>query len=188
MALPLPKNAELLCQTQNIKLWQWPQTLFDGSVAVFDCATRPDSVEIIPFIDEHTVLLTKQEQPQKQEMFFAFPGGRVDADEDLEIAAKRELLEETGSTVSKILSWHRSPINGVVRFEEELFIGMLSKTKHPTHLDPGEKIELMPTSWNDLVQMCLKNQLRSKSAMLAVLQMEFDPASKERLHTWLRGT
>ncbi|TJV42101.1 MAG: NUDIX domain-containing protein [Mesorhizobium sp.] len=42
-----------------------------------------------------TVLLVKRARPPSQGLY-AFPGGKVEADETLEVAAKRELLEETG--------------------------------------------------------------------------------------------
>lgn len=42
-----------------------------------------------------TVLLVKRARPPSQGVY-AFPGGKVEADESLEAAAKRELFEETG--------------------------------------------------------------------------------------------
>lgn len=42
-----------------------------------------------------TVLLVKRARPPSQGVY-AFPGGKVEAGESLEAAAKRELLEETG--------------------------------------------------------------------------------------------
>ncbi|PLP61327.1 DNA mismatch repair protein MutT [Mesorhizobium loti] len=43
----------------------------------------------------NTVLLVKRARPPSQGVY-AFPGGKVEAGESLETAAKRELLEETG--------------------------------------------------------------------------------------------
>ncbi len=42
-----------------------------------------------------TVLLVKRARPPSQGVY-AFPGGKVEADESLETAARRELAEETG--------------------------------------------------------------------------------------------
>ncbi|MER8475053.1 NUDIX hydrolase [Mesorhizobium sp. M1163] len=56
--------------------------------------------KIIPAISvcvvrENTVLLVKRARPPSQGLY-AFPGGKVEAGETLEQAARRELLEETG--------------------------------------------------------------------------------------------
>ncbi|ESX75565.1 NUDIX hydrolase [Mesorhizobium sp. LSHC420B00] len=46
-------------------------------------------------VRENTVLLVKRARPPSQGLY-AFPGGKVEAGETLEQAARRELLEETG--------------------------------------------------------------------------------------------
>ncbi|MER9057378.1 NUDIX hydrolase [Mesorhizobium sp. M0910] len=56
--------------------------------------------KIIPAVSacvvrENTVLLVKRARPPSQGLY-AFPGGKVEAGETLEQAARRELLEETG--------------------------------------------------------------------------------------------
>ncbi|MER8546180.1 NUDIX hydrolase [Mesorhizobium sp. M0684] len=56
--------------------------------------------KIIPAVSvcvvrENTVLLVKRARPPSQGLH-AFPGGKVEAGETLEQAARRELLEETG--------------------------------------------------------------------------------------------
>ncbi|TJW46991.1 MAG: NUDIX domain-containing protein, partial [Mesorhizobium sp.] len=49
----------------------------------------------VAIIRGETVLLVKRARPPSQG-FYAFPGGKVEAGETLEQAARRELLEETG--------------------------------------------------------------------------------------------
>ncbi|MER9025409.1 NUDIX hydrolase [Mesorhizobium sp. M0815] len=56
--------------------------------------------KIIPAVSvcvvrENTVLLVNRARPPSQGLY-AFPGGKVEAGETLEQAARRELLEETG--------------------------------------------------------------------------------------------
>lgn len=168
-------------------LWQWEQKMFDGTAETFECTTRPDTVAVIPFLDAKTVLLTRQEQPHKKDPFIDVPGGRVDGDEAMEAAIRRELREETGYQTDRLLEWHRFPNIGLNRYESGLFLATGLHDGFGVHRDAGEKIELLPTPWGVVVQMCLKRQLRQPNIMLAVLAMEYDPDAKKRLHDWLRS-
>jgi len=77
------------------RVWQWPQELYDGSVATFESLSRPDTVTILAFDSEGKIIMTKQSQPGFTE-FWSLPGGVIDDGEEVFAAAKRELLEETG--------------------------------------------------------------------------------------------
>ncbi|MFZ2804074.1 MAG: NUDIX hydrolase [Patescibacteria group bacterium] len=187
MPVPPPPNAKRVFKGEIMDFWQWEQPIYDGTVNTYECVTRPDTCAVIPFLDEKTVLLTRQEQPSKPEPFLDFPGGRVDPDEVIEEAVRREMAEETSRTADRWMEWHHFKNVGMYRFEEGLYIatGLHETSAHLT--EPDEKIELLPTPWDDVVKLCLQRKLRQPNIMLAVLQMEFDPASKKRLQDWLRG-
>lgn len=55
----------------------------------------------------------------------------------------------------------------------------------PNVEEDGERIELVPTKWNELVQRCLHGDLRQPDVMLAVVAMEYDPEAKARLEAFL---
>ena len=186
MPTPPPSNAKRLHHGPIVDLWQWEQEMFDGTTEIFECVTRQDTVAVIPFINPDTVLLTKQSQPHR-EPFFDFPGGRVDKGETHLDAAKRELEEETGSRAEHWMEWHNLNNNGMNRFDESLFIATGLHDGSGAHFDAGEKIELIPTPWANLKDMCLKRQLRQPNIMLAILAMHLDPEINARLKAFFKG-
>jgi ADP-ribose pyrophosphatase len=186
MPTPPPSNAKRVHRGPIMDLYQWEQEMFDGTTEIFECVTRQDTVAVIPFINKDTVLLTKQNQPRR-EPFFDFPGGRVDKGESHLEAAKRELEEETGYKAERWMEWHALQNKGMNRFDETLFIATNLHDGFGQNFDAGEKIELLPTPWQALREMCLKRQLRQPNIMLAILAMQLDPDARKRLEDFFRS-
>lgn len=96
------------------------------------------------------VVITKQEQPRK-DVFYDIPGGRVDAEDESELAAaKRELYEETGL---KMRNWKL--ITAVQPFNKidwiiYTFVATGLVERGEQSLDGGERIEVMAISFEDL--------------------------------------
>jgi ADP-ribose pyrophosphatase len=187
MPVPPPSNAKRVHHGPIFDVWQWDQSLYDGSSKVFECAIRPDSAAVIPFLDAKTILLTKQRPAQRPEPFIDIPGGRIEPGEDAIVSAQRELQEETGHSAKRISEWTHYTSNGLVKFQDFLFIATDLTDHQKQDLDPGEKIELRPTPWHEAVQLAWKRTFRNPSACLAILAMEYDPEAKRRLQEFLRG-
>ncbi|MBI4173765.1 MAG: NUDIX domain-containing protein, partial [Candidatus Aenigmarchaeota archaeon] len=89
----MPASAKRVFHGEIYDIWQWPQQLFDGSMATFERASRPDVVEIIATTNRK-IIMERQRQPDCKP-FICLPSGRVEGNNPL-ANAKRELLEETG--------------------------------------------------------------------------------------------
>lgn len=73
----------------------------DGKRSTFFVIECPDWVNVIALTPEKEVVLVEQYRYGTEEILLEIPGGVIDGDEDPAVAAKRELLEETGYTAGK---------------------------------------------------------------------------------------
>jgi len=64
--------------------------------------TKPDAVVVIPFLKGKPVLIRQFRVPVN-DYVIEFPAGLIDGDETPESAARREIKEETGLEITKIL-------------------------------------------------------------------------------------
>src|SRR3989338_296819 len=92
--MSLPPQAKKVFAGQIFDVYQWDQTLFDGTTAVFEMLKRPNSVEVIATSGDK-ILVAEEEQPGRPP-FYTLVGGRQEVGEPPEDAGKRELLEESG--------------------------------------------------------------------------------------------
>lgn len=148
-AVLVPDQAKLAFSGMIFDVYQWEQTLFDGSTHTFEMLKRTDTVSVICVVDGK-VLVIDDEQPHLG-VRRSFPGGRVDdTDESIEAAAKREILEETGYTFA---NWRlvkvRQPYRKIEWFVH-VWLASDILDKVTPQLDPGEKITVEPISFNEL--------------------------------------
>ena len=73
-----------------------PATLPDGRVKNVARVGRADSVHILAFPTNETILVLREYRPYYADHVWMLPGGRADKETDITIAAHRELQEETG--------------------------------------------------------------------------------------------
>jgi ADP-ribose pyrophosphatase len=186
MPVPPPPEAKQVFHGVMHDIWQWDQELFDGSHATFECLVRTDSVTVIGFLDPQTIVLTRQEQPGRGEIFLDAPGGRVDEGETHEQAARREFLEETGLTIGNILPFRTMDHHGSSRYSQTVFIATdLKDLTGGPHNDPGEKIESLKTPWDEAVRLCAERKIRQPEVMLAIMTLEYHEPSKDLLRKFL---
>jgi ADP-ribose pyrophosphatase len=187
MPVPPPEKASIAFRGKMATVYVWPQKLYDGSTAQFECYVRRDTVAVIAFLDRDTVLLTHQEQPGRPHPFIDPPGGLVDPGETPAEAASRELFEETGYRAGKMELWCTDRYEGITRFEEFTYVAtdLVFGDGRNTE-DAGEKIQLRKTPWREAVALSLKRAMRRNDSMLAIVGMEFDPEQRARLDAFLK--
>ena len=77
--------------------------MIEDKVVERDIIDFPESVIILPLLDENTILLLRQYRPVLEDYIYEVPAGVVEENEDIREAALRELIEETGYTANQLI-------------------------------------------------------------------------------------
>ena len=171
---PIPEHAKKVFSGELFDVYQWQQKMYDGSMATFEKLKRPDTVVVYAVLPDGKILLTKQEQPGKN-AFIGAAGGRVEAGEDVLAAAKRELLEETGYEAEGLLLWDARQPTSKIDWAVYTFIAKGAKKVADMNLDAGEKIELMPVSFDEFLDIASDTHFIEQETMIRVLAARLDP-------------
>lgn len=119
--------------------------------------TVKESVAIIATTKDNNILVMQEYRHPVQKMVLGCPGGLVDANEDYEAAAKRELLEETGCTAERfeLLGW-TYPLPGVLA--QKMAIVHAHNTRQITDCDHDD-MEII--EWQFMPLHTVKERIRS---------------------------
>ena len=159
-ARQIPPEAEKVFSGQIFDVYQWQQTLFDGSTTTFEMLRRPDTVQVV-CIKDNQIVIIKQLQPTMPAPTFCIPAGRHDNPSETELeAAQREVLEETGMTFSswKLLDAYQptSKLDWIVY----TFLAYDLTYEQPQSLDPGEQIEVTLMPLEEIKSLATRTGLR----------------------------
>ena len=125
---------------------------------------------VVPMFDNDNVLMVVQPRVfSSRGVLLDFPSGYIEAHEDIEVAALRELEEETGyraKSIKKIASYYQD--EGVSDAVINVFLAKgLEKVCEP-HLDKDEYLESFITSFDSLDELVEKEYIRSGGSQLAI--------------------
>ncbi|HEY4512556.1 MAG TPA: NUDIX hydrolase [Candidatus Paceibacterota bacterium] len=184
---PIPENAKRVFQGVIFDVYQWKQEMFDGTKAIFEKLKRPDTVIIFPILPDGKILLTEQEQPGK-EPFIGATGGRVDEGEDILRAARRELLEESGYEAEEFILWDAQEPTSKIDWAVYTFIAKGLKKVADLHLDSGEKIKLLPVTFDELLDIATNGHKNfyEKEVIVKFFEAKLDPKKMGELKKLFR--
>ncbi|QQS64751.1 NUDIX hydrolase [Candidatus Saccharibacteria bacterium] len=155
----IPDRASKVFTGKIFDVYQWDQTLYDGSSGVFEALKRPDTVSVFAVVNDKIIIL-EDEQPHRS-MVIALPGGRVDFDDTSTLeAAKREVKEETGYEFADWkLVYVNKPLEKIEWFIYTYIASGVKKISEP-HIDAGEKIKVKFLSFEEVKNLALKGEKR----------------------------
>ena len=141
----------------------------NGRTTIYGVVSCGECVGILPFLDPDTVLLVRQYRYVACRATWEMPTGGVHAGESVEMAAQRELAEETGCSAARLThvsTYHTS--KSVMDETAHLFLGeeMVKLTLPP---DETEFIETRPFPFPEVMRMVRSGEIVDSMTIIAVL-------------------
>ncbi len=147
-ALCVPDNAKKVFTGEIYDVYQWPQEMFDGTTATFEMLKRPDTIVIYAVTADEEIIVLEEKQPNTG-IYLTLPSGRVEDGEDILVAAKRELLEETGIEFAEIkLIGIEQPHPKIEHFVY-IFAASSPSSVRAQNLDAGEQIQVKKLAFEE---------------------------------------
>ena len=131
----------------------------------------PDSVVAVALTLEKKIILISQFRPSINEDATTLPGGYIDDHETKEVAASRELYEETGYRCSKLVFVGSGRAGERASNLVHVFCGFDAEKDASFH--PEEEIETFEVSLREFKEMALSGKISSLPAIAAVILVKW---------------
>lgn len=151
----------------------------DGKPVRRDVVLHPGAVAVLPVIDADHVCLLRNHRPAVGETLWEIPAGTLEPNEPHEVAAVRELAEETGYRAARLRHVHSFyPSPGVMSERTHLYVaeGLTPGEMRP---EPCEQLEPVVVAWKDALAWCFSGEIRDAKTLVALLlwQQMRDPSA-----------
>ena len=130
---------------------------------------HPGAVAVLPILDDGRFVLVKQQRVAVDEPLIEIPAGTLEPNEEPQVTAHRELIEETGytaGTLTPTLKFYTSP--GMLKEAMHLFVAE-NLTAGPTALEDGEQIETLLIEPDRAMNMIASGEIKDAKTIIALL-------------------
>jgi len=134
-----------------------------------DIVTHPGSVVVLPVFPNGDILLIRQYRHAAGESLWELVAGRIEAGENPQVAARRELLEETGYTARRFRRLFSAyPTPGFVSEQMILFLaeGLREGDSRP---ESDERIAARRFTVREIERMMCRGALRDSKSIAGIL-------------------
>lgn len=135
---------------------------------------EPDAVVIVPLHTQgNTLIVIKEFRVALGGYQYGFPAGLVDSGETIEQAGKRELFEETGLTLTRVLKKSPAVFSSSGMTDESVSLLFVECNGRPTRRfnEPSEDIETLMLSRKDAANILYDDQIKFDVKSWIVLNM-----------------
>ena len=141
----------------------------DGRTTIYGVVECKPAVGVLPFLDERTVVLVGQYRYVARGFYWEMPTGGVRDGETYEAAARRELAEEAGYAAGRLTALC-SFISSKSVVDETCHLFRADALRAvPRDGDPTEFIEVRAFSFDDVLRMVERSEIRDAMTVIAVL-------------------
>ncbi len=142
----------------------------DGGQMQYRYFASKGSASVLAFTEQNQVVLTQQYRHPLKQRILDLPAGGINEGETPQVAALRELMEETGYTATTIEKLgHYAPLPGLSSHVCHVFVARGLRLG-ATNLDEHEIVEVVLKDWRDVVKMVINNEVLDGSLTYAVLK------------------
>jgi ADP-ribose pyrophosphatase len=162
-------STKSIYQGNIIKVESLNVLLPNGKEATRDMVSHPGASVVVPISENGELYMVRQYRKPIEKESLELPAGKLDAGEDPEVCAKRELKEETGLTAKNmkhIISIHSTP--GFCNEVLHMYVAQ-GLEQGDACADEDEFISTERTPVNDLIDKVLKHEITDAKTIIGVL-------------------
>ncbi|WP_121742127.1 NUDIX hydrolase [Natronorubrum halophilum] len=142
----------------------------DDTETEYDYLSEPASVCVLPFRPDGDVVCIEEWRHAVSRINRGLPvGGTEPDDDDLEVAARRELAEETGHEAERLEPLVTvEPANGIADSVLHFFVARGCRPTADQQLDHDESIRVTPLPFEELLEAVRTGEIRDGRTVLAM--------------------
>jgi ADP-ribose diphosphatase len=162
-------TTRLVYENPWIRVREDQVALPDGQTTLYGVVECAGCVGVLPFLDADTIVLVGQYRYVAGGFFWEMPTGAIKPGESEEAAVQRELAEEAGyeaDRLVKLCAYHTG--KSVVEETANIYLaeGLRAIQRPP---DPTEFIEVRTFSFDEVVRMVERDEIKDSMTIVAVL-------------------
>ncbi|MCA9349796.1 NUDIX hydrolase [Candidatus Saccharibacteria bacterium] len=150
-------GSRLVAEQYLFKIYKTPIVDYQGNSRDFTIIQRPDTVSIIPVLDNGKILIANEEQPHWGTAGKVIMSGTREKGESIVDAAKRELMEEAGLIMKDYYHVMTYRMGALEWFFHQVVARVEVKWVEP-QLEPGESLTVQDYSLEEIIQMIREEQ------------------------------
>jgi ADP-ribose pyrophosphatase len=142
----------------------------NGSLQQFEIVRHPGGAATVVLDDHHNICLLKQYRYAIDDWLWEIPAGKIDAGEDPETTARRELQEEAG-----VQADHWIPLGEMISspgvFTEKIYLYLVQHLQHTSKAhEEHEIIEIHWIPFNDACDWAINGKINDAKTVIGLLR------------------